>query len=152
LGNTTFVSVLKPAYIAVCLAKYYCTPSPMCSLHCRECSGFEYARLSSCLVAFRSRRESNRDTICIEDIIVAPLHCDRWPEPNSVLVMDNASFHHTEWIEQRCADAGAKLISLRPHSSTPYSDPGALRRISSGIKFVSTPLSEGKRKRGFSII
>lgn len=25
-------------------------------------------------------------------------HCGRWPEPKSVLVMDNASFHHSEYI------------------------------------------------------
>jgi transposase len=43
-------------------------------------------------------------------------HCGRWPEPNSVLVMDNASFHHTERIEQKCDDAGVKLMYLPPYS------------------------------------
>jgi transposase len=39
-----------------------------------------------------------------------------WPEPQSVLVMDNASFHHTERIEQMCRDAGVKLVFLPPYS------------------------------------
>jgi transposase len=30
--------------------------------------------------------------------------------------MDNASFHHTELIEQMCADAGVKLMCLPPYS------------------------------------
>jgi hypothetical protein len=29
-------------------------------------------------------------------------HCGRWPEPKSVLVMDNASFHHSERMTQMC--------------------------------------------------
>lgn len=43
-------------------------------------------------------------------------HCGRWPEPKSVLVMDNASFHHTERLEQMCYDAGVKLMYLPPYS------------------------------------
>lgn len=43
-------------------------------------------------------------------------HCGRWPEPKSVLVMDNASFHHSEYIAQICADAGVKLVYLPPYS------------------------------------
>ena len=43
-------------------------------------------------------------------------HCGRWPEPRSVLVMDNASFHHMERIEQRCTDAGVRLAYLPPCS------------------------------------
>jgi transposase len=39
-------------------------------------------------------------------------YCGRWPEPNLVLVMDNASFYHTERIMQMCADAGVKLMYL----------------------------------------
>jgi transposase len=42
--------------------------------------------------------------------------CGKWPEPKSVLVMDNASFHRTERIEQMCQDAGVKLIYLPPYS------------------------------------
>lgn len=43
-------------------------------------------------------------------------HCGKWPEPKSVLVMDNASFHHSEKITQLCADAGVKLVYLPPYS------------------------------------
>jgi transposase len=42
--------------------------------------------------------------------------CGKWPEPKSVLVMDNASFHHTERIQQMCHDAGVKLVYLPPYS------------------------------------
>lgn len=43
-------------------------------------------------------------------------HCGRLPAPRSVLVMDNASFHHTERVKQICSDAGAKLIYPPPYS------------------------------------
>ncbi|KAI2880156.1 hypothetical protein CBS76997_11432 [Aspergillus niger] len=43
-------------------------------------------------------------------------HCGRWPEPKSVMVIDNASFHHTERVEQMCSDAGVKLLYLPPYS------------------------------------
>jgi hypothetical protein len=39
-----------------------------------------------------------------------------WPEPKSVLVMDNASFHHTERIKQMYYDASVKLVYLPPYS------------------------------------
>ena len=42
--------------------------------------------------------------------------CGRWPEPNSVLVMDNAAFHHSERVRNLCRDAGVKLIYLPPYS------------------------------------
>ncbi len=40
----------------------------------------------------------------------------RWPEPKSVLVIDNTSIHHTERIEQMCRDASVKLVYLPPYS------------------------------------
>lgn len=43
-------------------------------------------------------------------------NCERWPEPKSVLVMDNASFHHSGRIAQMCANAGLKLIYPPPYS------------------------------------
>lgn len=43
-------------------------------------------------------------------------HCGKLPEPKSVLVMDNASFHHTERIEHPCSEAGVKLVYLPPYS------------------------------------
>jgi len=52
-----------------------------------------------------------------EDFIeqLLPL-CGRWPERNSVLVMDNASIHHTKRIQQMCNNAGVKLVYLPPYS------------------------------------
>ncbi|CZT13846.1 uncharacterized protein RAG0_17338 [Rhynchosporium agropyri] len=43
-------------------------------------------------------------------------HCGKWPEPKSVLIMDNASFHRSERVEQMCNDAGVKLVYLPPYS------------------------------------
>lgn len=57
------------------------------------------------------------DATVFEDFIDQLLrHCGRWPEPKSVLVMDNASFHHSERIAQMCADAEVKLVYLPPYS------------------------------------
>lgn len=57
------------------------------------------------------------DGAVFEDFLAQLLqHCGRWPEPKSVVVMDNASFHHSERISQLCADAGVKLIYLPPYS------------------------------------
>lgn len=42
--------------------------------------------------------------------------CGRWPEPHSVLVMDNASFHDPHAIRELCDQAGVKLIFLAPYS------------------------------------
>ena len=44
-------------------------------------------------------------------------HFGKWPEPKSVLVMDNASFHRSERVEELCSYAGVKLIYLPPCSS-----------------------------------
>jgi transposase len=61
--------------------------------------------------------QGTTDSVIFEDYIKQLLQqCGRWPEPNSVLVMDNASFHHTERIEQMCADACVKLMYLPPYS------------------------------------
>lgn len=43
-------------------------------------------------------------------------HCGRWPEPKSVLIMDNASFHHSPKVQRMCDDAGVKLLFLAPYS------------------------------------
>ncbi len=52
-----------------------------------------------------------------EDFIDQLLHhCGRWPEPKPVLVMDNASIHRSERIEQMCAEAGVRLLFLAPYS------------------------------------
>jgi transposase len=53
-----------------------------------------------------------------EDFFIEQLlqHCGTWPEPKSVLVMDNASFHQTERVKNLCSAAGVKLIYLLPYS------------------------------------
>lgn len=46
-----------------------------------------------------------------EDFVEELLNwCNTWPEPSSVIVMDNASFHRTERIQQMCLDAGVKIV------------------------------------------
>jgi transposase len=61
--------------------------------------------------------QGRTDTVVFEDYIEQLLqHCGRWPVPKSVLVMDNASFHHSERTRQMCADAGVKLMYLPPYS------------------------------------
>jgi hypothetical protein len=61
--------------------------------------------------------QGSTDSVVFEDFIKLLLHhCGRWPEPKSVLVMGNASFHYTERIEQMCADARVKLVYLLPYS------------------------------------
>lgn len=42
--------------------------------------------------------------------------CGRWPEPNSVLVMDNASFHQGSSIKELCDEAGVMLFFSSPYS------------------------------------
>jgi transposase len=42
--------------------------------------------------------------------------CNPFPAKNSVLVMDNASFHHSERIREMCEEAGVKLVYLPPYS------------------------------------
>ncbi|GAA93241.1 TPR domain protein [Aspergillus luchuensis IFO 4308] len=61
--------------------------------------------------------QGSTDASIFEDFVEQLLHhCGRWPEPKSVLIMDNASFHHTERVEQMCSDAGVKLLYLPPYS------------------------------------
>jgi transposase len=61
--------------------------------------------------------QGSTDAAVFEDFIEQLLpHCGKWPEPKSVLVMDNASFHHTERIEQMCTDVGIKLVYLPTYS------------------------------------
>jgi len=44
------------------------------------------------------------------------LHCGKWPEPNSVFVIDNASIYRSERLAQMCVDAGVRLLKLAPYS------------------------------------
>ena len=57
------------------------------------------------------------DREVFEDFIEQLLSlCGRWPKSQSVLVMNNASFHHTDRITQMCPNAEVKLIYLSPYS------------------------------------
>lgn len=57
------------------------------------------------------------NTATFEDFIKQLLHhYGKWPEPNSVLVMDNASIYRSKRLEQMCAKAGVKLLKLAPYS------------------------------------
>lgn len=44
------------------------------------------------------------------------LHCGEWPQPKSVLVMDNASFHHRPNVKKMCDNAGVILVYASPYS------------------------------------
>ncbi len=61
--------------------------------------------------------QGSTDSIVLEDFIeqLLPL-CGKWPQPTSVILMDNASIHHTERITQMCHDVGVKLVYLPPYS------------------------------------
>jgi transposase len=61
--------------------------------------------------------EGSTDTRVFEDFIEELLpYCGKWPNPRSILIMDNASFHHSEKIQRLCDDAGVILRYLPPYS------------------------------------
>ena len=61
--------------------------------------------------------QDSTDAAVFEDFIEQLLkHCGRWPEPRSVIVMDNALFHHSDRLKEMCTDARLKLIYLPPYS------------------------------------
>jgi transposase len=61
--------------------------------------------------------QGSTDASFFEDFIEELLqHCGKYPDPKSVLIMDNASFHRSERIEQMCLDKGVKLVYLPPYS------------------------------------
>ena len=61
--------------------------------------------------------QGSTDAIIFEDFMAKLLqHCKKWPDERSVDVMDNASFHHSERIEEMCLCAGVKLVYLPPYS------------------------------------
>lgn len=62
------------------------------------------------------------DKPIFEDFIEQLLrHCGRWPEPETVLIMDNVAFHYSDRIQQMCEDAGVKVDFLAPY--TPRTNP-----------------------------
>lgn len=68
-------------------------------------------------IVFSRVFRGSTDATVFGDFIAQLLqHCGRWPEPKSVLVMDNASFCHSERMTQMCVDAGLKLVYLPPYS------------------------------------
>jgi transposase len=57
------------------------------------------------------------DTEIFENFIEELLpYCGRWPNKCSVLVMDNASIHRSDKIQQMCDGAGVILLFLPPYS------------------------------------
>lgn len=68
-------------------------------------------------IVLRRVYQGSTDSELFEDFIAQLLHhCGRYPEPKSVIVMDNASWHHSEKILQMCQDAGVELEFLPPYS------------------------------------
>ena len=61
--------------------------------------------------------QGSTDSDVFEDFLGELLQwCGRWPQPKSVLVMDNASFHRSHRVEELCAEAGVILMYLPPYS------------------------------------
>jgi transposase len=61
--------------------------------------------------------QGSTDGAVFEDFIEQLLqHCNPFPQPRSVLIMDNAAFHHSARIKQMCRDAGVLLVYLPPYS------------------------------------
>lgn len=67
-------------------------------------------RIPKKVFCFLASFHSSTDATVFGDFIDETLcHCGRWLELKPVLVMDNASFHHSEWFSRMCTDAGVKL-------------------------------------------
>lgn len=62
--------------------------------------------------------QGSTDASVFEDFIEQLIqHCGKWPESNSVLVIDNVSFHHSDRIEQIYSEASVKHMYLPSYSS-----------------------------------
>lgn len=84
------------------------------------------------------------DAVIFEDFIEQLLlHCGKWPGPNSVLVMDNASIHRSERLEQMCVDAGVRVLKLAPYSPdmNPIKELLQRSRPTSNSNGTTTPIS-----------
>ena len=57
-------------------------------------------------------------------------HCGKWPEPKSVLIMDNAPIHKSTKILQICANAKVRLLFLSPY----YTDLNPIEEHFSEVK------------------
>jgi transposase len=61
--------------------------------------------------------QGSTNATIFEDFIKQLLqHCGKWPEPKSVLIIDNVTFHRSDRIEEMCSKAGVKLVYLPPYS------------------------------------
>jgi transposase len=61
--------------------------------------------------------QGTTDSDCFKDFIAQLLYyCSRYPEPKSVIVMNNASWHHSEKVIQMCRDAEVVLKFLLVYS------------------------------------
>jgi transposase len=61
------------------------------------------------VILFSRVFQGTTDGIVYEDFIEQLLHhCRPYPEPYSFLVMDNASFHHSDRIKEMCRNAGRR--------------------------------------------
>jgi hypothetical protein len=68
-------------------------------------------------ILLRRVYQGSTDSDLFEDFIAQLLHhCGRYPEPKSVIVMDNASWHKSKKIRKMCQDAGVILEFLSPYS------------------------------------
>lgn len=68
-------------------------------------------------IVLRRVYQGSTDSELFEDFIAQlPHHCGRYPEPKSVIIMDNASWHHSEKILRLRRDAGVVLEYLPPYS------------------------------------
>jgi transposase len=68
-------------------------------------------------ILFARVYQGSTDSEVFEDFLEELLQwCGRWPQPKSVLVMDNASFHQFDRVEELCAKAGIILMYLPPCS------------------------------------
>lgn len=92
------------------------TPMQVSRFHCDERYQILPAYAQDGIMLSRVFRGST-DATMFKDFIEQLLrHCGRWSEPKPVLVMDNASFHHSERIAQMCTKTGVKLVYLPPYS------------------------------------
>ncbi|KAF4460559.1 transposase [Fusarium albosuccineum] len=87
------------------------------------------------------------DAAMFKDFIEQLLRgCGQWPQPKSVLVMDNASFHRSEEIEQMCTNAGVELVYLPPYSPDLNPIEEFFAELKNFIKNPGPELSELSRK------
>ena len=61
--------------------------------------------------------QGSTDSAIFNDFIMELVqYCGKYPGPRSVIVMDNASIHHSEELRLICEYAGVKLVYLPPYS------------------------------------